>query len=155
MSKSIHTTSLKSYLISTLEDWSLHSNMVSRATIKPLRTITLTVEPEGKPLFESTVICEFLEDAYPDNKPNLLPSDPYLKARTRIWTDFCTSRIIPSFHRFLQFQPMSDKEGLAEARNDFVGKWRDFTQEMDKDGPFFFGSEPSLIDFVVAPWVVS
>lgn len=50
---------------------------------------------------------------------------------------------------------MSDKEGLAEARNEFVGKWKEFTQEMDKDGPFFFGKEPSLIDFVVAPWVVS
>ena len=101
------------------------------------------------------MICEFLEDAYPDHKPHLLPEDPYLRARTRIWTDFCTSRIIPAFHRFLQFQPMDDKEGLAEVRKEFVDKWREFTLEMDDEGPFFFGKEPSLIDFVVAPWVVS
>lgn len=110
---------------------------------------------EGKPLFESTVICEFLEEAYPDHKPNLLPEDVYLRARTRIWTDYVTSRIIPSFHRFLQWQPMDDKDGLAEARNDLVAKFREFTLEMDDEGPFFFGKEPSLIDFVVAPWIVS
>ena len=26
---------------------------------------------------------------------------------------------------------------------------------MDPEGPFFFGKQPLLVDFVVAPWVVS
>lgn len=118
------------------------------------RGLVPTLEYEHKPLFESNVIVEFLEDAYPDHRPQLLPRDPYEKARSKIWSDFCTSRIIPSFHRFLQFQPMSDKEGLAEARKDFVGQWKTFTKEMDKEGPFFLGEEPKMIDFVVAPWAV-
>ncbi|KAK4930141.1 hypothetical protein LTR28_011675, partial [Elasticomyces elasticus] len=101
-----------------------------------------------------TVICEFLEDAYPDHAPHLLPSDPYAKARVRIWTDFVTSRIIPGFHRFLQFQPMSDREGLREARSDFLAHLTEFAKEMDREGPFFLGKEPSLVDFVVAPWAV-
>jgi glutathione S-transferase len=50
---------------------------------------------------------------------------------------------------------MDDEEGLKEAREDFLGKLKELTGEMDKTGPFFFGSEPSLIDFVIAPWVVS
>ena len=66
-----------------------------------------------------------------------------------------TSRIIPAFHRFLQFQPMDDKAGLDEVRQEFVGKWKELTKEMDETGPFFFGEEPSLIDFVIAPWAVS
>ena len=49
---------------------------------------------------------------------------------------------------------MSDKDGLEEARQDFVKQWKDFAKEMDKEGPFFLGKEPSLIDFVVAPWAV-
>jgi hypothetical protein len=32
---------------------------------------------------------------------------------------------------------------------------KELTKEMDADGPFFFGPSPSLIDFVVAPWIVS
>ncbi|KAK5710549.1 hypothetical protein LTR17_018821 [Elasticomyces elasticus] len=118
------------------------------------RGLVPTLQYDNKPLYESTVICEFLEDVYPDHAPTLLPKDPYDKARTKIWSDYCTSRIIPSFHRFLQFQPMGDEEGLQAARKDFLDKLREFTKEMDGEGPFFLGSEPSLIDFVVAPWVM-
>lgn len=115
------------------------------------RGLVPTLQYDNKPLYESTVVCEFLEDAFPDHGPRLLPKDPYDRARTRIWTDFCTSRIIPSFHRFLQFQPLSDEAGLEQVRNEFRGKLKEFTKEMDKEGPFFLGKEPSLIDFVVAP----
>ncbi|KAK3677288.1 hypothetical protein LTR78_002826 [Recurvomyces mirabilis] len=118
------------------------------------RGLVPTLQYNNKPLYESTVICEFLEDAYPDHGPKLLPGDVYDRARTRIWTDFCTSRIIPAFHRFLQFQPMDDKDGLKQAQQEFLSKLKEFAKEMDKTGPFFLGSEPSLIDFVVAPWVM-
>jgi glutathione S-transferase len=113
------------------------------------------LEYDNKPLYESTVICEFLEDAYPSATPKLLPSDPYDKARVRIWIDFVTSRIIPSFHRFLQYQPKSASDsGLEKVRADFHHQLAQFTQEMDPDGPFFLGSEVSLIDLVIAPWAV-
>ncbi|KAK4549040.1 hypothetical protein LTR36_007496 [Oleoguttula mirabilis] len=118
------------------------------------RGLVPTLQYDNKPLYESTVICEFLEDAYPDHGPRLLPKDPFDRARTRIWTDFCTSRIIPAFHRFLQFQPMDDKAGLEEARKEFLDKLNEFAKEMDEAGPFFLGEEPSLIDFVIAPWIM-
>ena len=119
------------------------------------RGLVPTLQYDNKPLYESTVICEFLEEAYPDHTPHLLPKDPYDRARTRIWTDYCTSRIIPAFHRYLQYQPMDDKEGLREVKEELLGKLKEFANEIDDTGPFFLGKEPSLIDFVVAPWVVS
>lgn len=51
------------------------------------RGLVPTLQYQGKPLYESTVLCEFLEEAYPDYTPKLLLDDPYLRARTRIWTD--------------------------------------------------------------------
>lgn len=39
-------------------------------------------------------------------------------------------------------------------REEFLGKLKEFAKEMHPSGPFFLGEEPSLIDFVVAPWVV-
>jgi glutathione S-transferase len=109
------------------------------------RGLVPTLQYDNKPLYESTVICEFLDEAYPDHGPKLLPDDPYERARTRIWTDYCTSRIIPAFHRFLQFQPMSDTGGL-------LGHLKEFTKEMDSEGPYFSGKDVGLIDLVVAPW---
>ena len=120
------------------------------------RGLIPTLQYNDKPLYESTVLCEFLEEAYPDHTPHLLPNGPYDRARTRIWTDYCTSRIIPSFHRFLQFQPgTNQQEGLDDKRKEFLNHLMEFTSEMHETGPFFLGSEPSLIDFIVAPWAVS
>ena len=54
----------------------------------------------------------------------------------------------------MQFQPGSDEAGLRAVREEFLGKLKEFASEMHPEGPFFLGEEPSLIDFVVAPWVV-
>ncbi|KAI9845640.1 MAG: hypothetical protein M1837_004614 [Sclerophora amabilis] len=126
------------------------------------RGLVPTLQYDEKPLYESNVICEFLEDAYPDSTPRLLPSDPYEKARLRIWMDFVTSRIIPSYHRFLQFQPDASlrdqsSKGLEKVRSDFLQNLREFSAEMlgsGESGPYFLGKHPSLIDFVLAPWAV-
>jgi glutathione S-transferase len=115
------------------------------------RGLVPTLQYQNKPLYESAVLCQFLEDAYPENKPHLLPGDAYEKARTRIWADFVTSRIIPSFHRFLQHQ---GQEGLREKQLEFLGYIKEFTKEMDKEGPYFLGEEFSLIDVIIAPWAV-
>jgi glutathione S-transferase len=119
------------------------------------RGLVPTLQYDNKPLYESTVICEFLEEVYPEHGLKMLPNDPYDKARCRIWIDFCTSRIIPSFHRFLQWQPVSEEQGLDGVRQEFLKNLGMFTKEMDAEGPFFLGKEPSLVDFVVAPWAVS
>ncbi|CAG8054647.1 unnamed protein product [Penicillium olsonii] len=118
---------------------------------------TLSIPNPSRPLYESTVILEYLEEAYPDHKPRFLPEDPYERARARIWIDYVTSRIIPSFHRFLQYQSAngSDAEtGLDRARQEFLNHLKVWTQEMHPDGPFFLGKSISLPDLVLAPWAV-
>jgi glutathione S-transferase len=118
------------------------------------RGLVPTLEYDNRPLYESTVVLEFLEDVYPENKPILRSEDPYERARLRIWTDYVTSRIIPSFHRFLQYQPPGDLEGLDQKRQEFLAHLREWTAEMDEEGPYFSGKEPRLVDFQMAPWAV-
>ncbi|HEY1124086.1 MAG TPA: glutathione S-transferase family protein [Sphingobium sp.] len=43
------------------------------------------LDHDGKIVTESTVICEYLEDVFPDQNP-LRPADPYMRAQMRIWT---------------------------------------------------------------------
>ena len=116
------------------------------------RGLVPTLQYENKPLYESTVICEFLEDAYPDHGSKILPRDPYMKARVRIWIDFVSTRVIPAFHRFLQFQPgQQGEKTIEDVRKDFLDTLRQFAEAMESEGPFFIGQEPTLIDFIMAP----
>ncbi|MBO9670111.1 MAG: glutathione S-transferase family protein [Sphingobium sp.] len=43
------------------------------------------LDHDGKIVVESTVICEYLEDVFPDQNP-LRPADPYMRAQMRVWT---------------------------------------------------------------------
>lgn len=69
-----------------------------------------------------------------------------------------TSRIIPAFHRFLQYQPQSRDEhvtvGIAKSRQDFLGHLKEWTKEMHPEGPFFLGKDMGLPDLVLAPWAI-
>ncbi|KAI9803940.1 MAG: hypothetical protein M1833_000221 [Piccolia ochrophora] len=122
------------------------------------RGLVPTLEYDGKPLYESNIICEFIEDAYPSAQPRLLPSDPYLRARARIWIDFGTTRLIPSFFRFLQYQPdpvmptSGSETALEKLRETFLGQLREFASEMTEEEPFFLGKELSMVDTAIAPW---
>lgn len=125
-------------------------------------TLSCPVQDKGsgdttsKPLYESTITIEYLEEAYPDHRPRFLPQDPYYKARARIWIDFVTSRIIPSFHRFLQFQDDQNtgSGGIDIVRHEYLGHLKEWTREMDPDGPYFLGQDIGLPDIVLAPWAI-
>ncbi|KAJ5693244.1 hypothetical protein N7462_002667 [Penicillium macrosclerotiorum] len=123
-------------------------------------TLSCPTESGPRPLYESTVILEYLEEAYPQHQPRFLPENSYDRARARIWIDYVTSRIIPSFHRFLQHQLVDgagnaeNDAGLERARQDFLNHLKTWTKEMHPEGPYFLGSEISLPDLVLAPWAV-
>ncbi|KAF8911523.1 glutathione S-transferase [Gymnopilus junonius] len=107
------------------------------------------VEYKGKALYESLILCEFFEDAFPNYKPNLLPLDPVDRALARIWLDHITKTFIPSIHRLLQVQEASKQ---AEALQDLYQSIRKLTDNIK--GPYFFGEKFSLVDIAVAPWIV-
>lgn len=107
------------------------------------------VEYQGKALYESLVLCEFLEDAYPNHGPYLLPKDPFTRAYVRIWTDYVQKSFVTSQMRLVQAQGESNqKAALAE----FIKALKGFAEKIK--GPYFLGEEFSLVDVAIAPWIV-
>lgn len=43
-----------------------------------------TLVHDGKPVTESTLICEYLDKVFPE--PPLVPADPWLRSRMRFWS---------------------------------------------------------------------
>ena len=65
-----------------------------------------------------------------------------------------TTRIVPSFHRFLQFQRSQASGAINEVRNEYLNHLEQFADAMNEEGPFFAGPEPMLVDFILAPFAV-
>ncbi|KAF8161336.1 glutathione-S-transferase [Crassisporium funariophilum] len=107
------------------------------------------VEYKGRALYESLVLCEFFEEAFPSHKPQLLPSDPVDRAFARMWLDHISKEFIPAFQRLLQSQE-ADKQ--KEALQEFYEFLKKFGKNIK--GPYFFGENFSLVDVAVAPFIV-
>jgi len=48
------------------------------------RGVVPTLVHDGKPVIESTLICEYLDETFP--QPQLIPADPWLQSRMRLWS---------------------------------------------------------------------
>ncbi|KAL5092420.1 hypothetical protein Trisim1_001672 [Trichoderma cf. simile WF8] len=111
--------------------------------------LTPGLQANGKPLHDSLIINEFLNEEYGSNK--LMPEESYQRAIARLWIEYINKEVVPAFFRLLQAQP-SEPEKQASALTDFKKLLSTISKEFK--GPYFFGEQFSLVDAAIAPWAV-
>ena len=108
------------------------------------------LQVDEKPLFESNAIAEYLEEVL---TPHLHPTDPIKRARNRAWTEF-----VPTFAAglsslyYTKTTEGADKRA-ATARQRLDRVEQAIASERDNDGPYFNGTELSLVDAAYAPFL--
>lgn len=105
------------------------------------RTPVLSVG--GEVVFESAVICEYLDEVHP---PRLHPADPLQRARERAWMEF-GSAVLGSIAALYNAK---DEPALERAR----GVLRDRFEQIEvalADGPWFAGERFGLVDAAFGP----
>jgi glutathione S-transferase len=107
------------------------------------------LEYKGRPLNESLVIAEFVEDAFHDHKPHLLPTDAFERARVRLSIDLISKKIVPAWFRTIQAQ---EEDRQQAGREDLYKALQELVKEVK--GPYFLGEEFSLVDTAIAPFAV-
>lgn len=110
--------------------------------ISPLgKTPVLLVD--GQPIFESAVICEYLDETA---APQLHPQDALERARHRGWMEFGSAVLnaIGGLYRASDAATLSAK--VAEIR----GKFERIEAELTS-GPFFAGERFTIVDAVFGP----
>lgn len=60
---------------------------------------------EGNAISESSIINEYLEEAYPE--PPSMPATPYERSQARLLIDFCNNRFAPDMYRVLMEQDLA------------------------------------------------
>lgn len=105
------------------------------------------LEHNGYRIWESAIVCEYLEDAFPD-KP-LLPSEPGPKAGARIWIDWVSSSFVPLYYKLLKAQSPQEQ---ADHTTELVTALEKLENEGFEDGPWIHGQQISLVDLETYPW---
>ena len=105
------------------------------------------LEHKGHRIWESAIVCEYLEEAFPE--PSLLPSDPGRRAAARIWIEWVSSDLIAPFYKFLMAQ---DDESKKEHRETLVKALDKLEKEGFQDSEWIFGTSRSLVDIETYPW---
>lgn len=94
-------------------------------------------------LFESLVICEYLDET---NPPPLHPADPLRRAVNRAWGEFSGELLVDLYR--LSLAPQTDE---MEARRRAAREKLERLQGVLSDGPFFNGEPFALVDAAFAP----
>lgn len=116
--------------------------------ISPLGKVPLLkiAQPDGSEavLFESAIICEFVEETQPG--PTLHPADPLQRARHRAWMEF-GSTVLADIWRL---ETAVDAAAHEAARCAIAAKFA-WLEKVVGEGPYFDGERFSLVDAAFAP----
>lgn len=112
----------------------------------------LALSPTGKTpllkvgsqaIFESAVICEYLEDTL---APALHPADPLERARHRAWIEFASATL----NGIWSFYTAKDDTVYMTAAKGLGERFAQLEQALG-GGPYFAGAKFSLVDAAFAP----
>ncbi|ARM90251.1 MULTISPECIES: glutathione S-transferase family protein [Rhizobium] len=95
-------------------------------------------------LFESMVICEYLEET--ERSTAMYPEDPLLRARQRAWIEFASQTMTDGW----QFLHSVDAATADARRAAFRDRLRKLEAELGA-GPYFAGSAFGMVDAIYAP----
>jgi len=110
--------------------------------------VPVLVLDDGRTIADSTIICEYLEDAYP--RPPVFPADSFQRARMRAIDDLCDRTFDATvFGYFLGVvrSTAPESEAMKDAgRAEFKALLARLERELE-DRDFFCGAALSLADF--------
>lgn len=99
---------------------------------------------ENTAVFESAVICEYLEEI---SGPPLHPPQALERARHRAWMEFGSATLATVWG----FYMAPDAASLQARRMELQQRFAQLEAELDAAGPYFSGTRFAMVDAVFAP----
>lgn len=108
------------------------------------------LEIDGTVIPESEVICELLEDRFPE--PSLRPEDPVERARMRLLAELSDQYVVPHLVQlFGQFPPAEPDQDLIFRCLQDLDAGFDRIESFLGEGPYAVSSELTLADCALMP----
>lgn len=104
-------------------------------------------------IYESAVISEYLEDAYPEVP--LMPPDAYGRARVRLWTHFVATQLVPAQSKVRRSTDPEVVKAHWPVLHQHLGTIEQhLAAQQQQGGPWFFGTRLTLADTNAVPFIV-
>ncbi|XP_044510147.1 probable glutathione S-transferase [Mangifera indica] len=100
----------------------------------------------GKPVCESTIIVQYIDEVWKDKAP-LLPSDPYERAQARFWVDFIDKKLYDSGRKTWS----TTGEAQEQAKKEFIEVIKTLEGQLG-DKPYFGGETFGFVDLCLIPF---
>ena len=110
--------------------------------VSPLEKVPVLLVDE-KPLFESMVICDYLDEVTPNS---LYPIDAFDKAQNRSWIEFGNEILTTTFN----FLHECDPKKFNHLKETIIDRFEILEEEFN-NGNYFNGDNFAMIDAVYAP----
>ncbi|GMP66296.1 hypothetical protein CsSME_00026710 [Camellia sinensis var. sinensis] len=99
----------------------------------------------GKPVYESLIIVEYIDEVW-NHKSPLLPSDPHQLAQARFWADYVDKKMYIAGRQLM----FSTGEAQETVNNDLIGCLKVLEGELG-DKPYFGGETFGIVDVALIP----
>ncbi|CAL5078347.1 unnamed protein product [Urochloa decumbens] len=101
----------------------------------------------GRPICESLVIVQYIDEAWLDAAPILPRNDPYARAQARFWADYIDKKIFDCQTRLWKFKG----DAQEQAKKDMIEVLKTLEAEL-ADKPYFGGDNFGFVDIALVPF---
>lgn len=130
-------------------DIDLKNKPANFVKLSPNGRVPLLLHGDFK-LWESAIILEYLEEAFPERA--LMPSRPTDRAKARLWVDFANSRLFETTHRLIFTKDEAVRRQLVADIVEHVRFLERAGTGRSEDGPYLLGTQFTLADIALYPW---
>lgn len=114
--------------------------------LSPYRYVPVLIH-EGQRVFESAIINEYLEEAFP--VAALMPEDPAQRAEVRFWVNFVHDRLVSAYFNLMNSNDPAQWPALKER----LSRWFRFAEARGFADVWISGESISLADMSLYPWI--
>ncbi|KAL2510194.1 Glutathione S-transferase U17 [Forsythia ovata] len=103
---------------------------------------------DGKPICESLIIVEYIDDAW-NNGPPILPSDPHDRALARFWAAYIDNKWFPLYRELRAASTEEARKELIERIFEGLVLLEEAFVKCSKGKPFFGGDNIGYLDIAL------
>ncbi|XP_015933709.1 probable glutathione S-transferase parC [Arachis duranensis] len=101
----------------------------------------------GKPICESLVVLEYIDEVWNHKSPSLLPSDPYHRAQARFWADYVDKKIYDNAMKFFK----TEGEEKEDGKKGLIEGLKVMEEQVGGDRTYFGGDNIGFVDVILVP----